>query len=92
MASGAPLLVDVEFGPRQALYGLAQGFWPYAGQDGKEGFPAAPHTGMLMRADGQGQFQTVAFHLDRPTTFEVVGGTAFVVTITGKVLKVTGLR
>jgi hypothetical protein len=47
---------------------------------------------MLMRADGQGQFQTVAFHLDRPTTFEVVGGTAFVVTITGKVLKVTGLR
>ena len=92
VATGAPLLVDIELTGRGALYGLAQGFWPYAGQEGKEGFPAAPHTGLLMRADRQGQFQTVAFHLDRPTTFELIGHTAYVVTITGKVLKVSGLR
>ena len=92
VASGAPLLVDVELGRRHVLYGLAQGFWPYAGEEGREGFPAAPHTGLLMRADRHGQFQTVAFHLDRPTTFELIGRTAYVVTITGKVLKVSGLR
>ncbi len=92
VASGAPLLVDIEVTRRHSLYGLAQGFWPYAGQEGKEGFPAAPHTGLLMRADRHGQFQTVAFHLDRPTTFELIGDTAYVITITGKVVKVSGLR
>jgi hypothetical protein len=91
IAAGAPLLVDVELGRRHTLYGLAQGYWPYAGEEGKEGFPAAPHTGLLMRADRHGQFRTVAFHLDRPTTFELIRDTAFIVTITGKVLKVTGL-
>ena len=90
VASGAPLLVDVEVG-HHTVYGLAQGDWPYAGQPGKEGFPAAPNTGLLMRADWQGHFQPVVSGLDRPTTFELIGKTAFVVTITGKVLKVSGL-
>ena len=44
-----------------------------------------------MRADRHGHCKTVAFHLDRPTTFELIDDTAFVVTITGKVLKITGL-
>lgn len=91
VATGAPLLVDVEVGRRAAVYGLSQGYWPYAGQEGKEGYPAAPYTGLLMRADRHGRFQTVAFHLDRPTSFELVGRTAYVVTITGKVVAVTGL-
>ena len=90
VASGAPLLVDVEVG-HHTVYGLAQGDWPYAGQPGKEGFPATPNTGLLMRADWQGHFQPVVSGLDRPTTFELIGKTAFVVTITGKVLKVSGL-
>ena len=91
LASGAPLLVDVEVGPRHRLYGLAQGDWPYEGQEGKEGFPAAPNTGHLMLADRHGQFRSVVSGLDRPTTFELIGETAFVVTITGKVLRITGL-
>ena len=90
VAAGAPLLVDVEVG-RRSLYGLAQGDWPYEGQEGKEGFPAAPDTGLLVRADRHGQFRTVVGGLDRPTTFELVRGAAFVVTIDGKVLKVSGL-
>jgi hypothetical protein len=90
LASGAPLLVDVEIGPRHRLYGLAQGDWPYEGQEGKEGFPAAPNTGALMVADRHGQFETVVPRLDRPTTFEIIGRTAFVVTITGKVLRISG--
>lgn len=91
LASGAPLLVDVEVGPRHRLYGLAQGDWPYEGQDGKEGFPAAPNTGALMLVDRHGQFRSIVFGLDRPTTFEIIGQTAFVVTITGKVLRISGL-
>ena len=91
LAAGAPLLVDVEFGPRHLLYGLAQGVWPYEGQEGKEGLPAAPNTGFLMRADSRGQFRTVVSGLDRPTTMEFIGDTAFVVTITGKVLRISGL-
>ncbi len=91
LASGAPLLVDVEVGPRHRLYGLAQGDWPYEGQEGKEGFPAAPNTGYLMLADRRGQFRSVVSGLDRPTTFELIGDTAYVVTITGKVIRISGL-
>ncbi|MGG5259428.1 hypothetical protein [Phycicoccus avicenniae] len=91
VASGAPLLVDVE-ARGHTVFGLAQGYWPYAGQEGKEGFPASPDTGLLMRADGHGLFRPVVSGLDRPTTFELVGNTAYVVTITGKVLEVTGLQ
>ena len=42
-------------------------------------------------ADRHGQFLTLVSGLDRPTTFELIGNRAFVITITGKVLKVTGL-
>ena len=91
LASGAPLLVDVEVGPRWRLYGLAQGDWPYEGQEGKEGFPAAPNTGHLMLANRHRQFRSVVSGLDRPTTFEFIGKKAFVVTITGKVLRISRL-
>lgn len=91
LASGAPLLVDVDVGERFRMYGLAQGDWPYEGEPGKEGFPAAPNTGHLMVADRDGQFQSLVSGLDRPTTFELIGETAYVVTITGKVLRITGL-
>ena len=91
MASGAPLLVDVE-ARGHTVFGLAQGDWPYLGEPGKEGFPASPNTGLLMRADRDGQFRPVVSGLDRPTTFEIIGDTAFVVTITGKVLRITGMR
>jgi len=90
VADGAPLLVDVEVA-RGTVYGLAQGHWPYEGQPGMEGYPASPNTGRLMHADAHGRFQTVVSRLDRPTTFELIGDRAFVVTITGKVLKMTGL-
>lgn len=92
LASGAPLLVDVEVSRRHRLFGLAQGDWPYEGEEGKEGFPAAPNTGHLMVADRHGEFRSVVSGLDRPTTFELIGKTAFVVTITGKVLRITGLH
>ena len=91
LASGARLLVDVELASGNRLYGLSQGDWPYEGQEGKEGFPAAPDTGALMLAGRDGRFRSVVARLDRPTTFEVIGETVYVVTITGKVLRISGL-
>jgi hypothetical protein len=80
VASGAPLLVDVEFGPGGTLYALAQG--AYSGAP--EGSPALPDTGTLVRAQGK-TLVKVAEGLDRPTSMEIVGRTAYVVTLTGEI-------
>lgn len=81
VASGGRLLVDVELGRHRQLYALAQGVWPLGGP---EGSPASPDTGELLRVD-DGGFDVVADELDRPTSFEIVRGTAYVVTFDGEV-------
>lgn len=79
-AVGARLLVDVEFGPG-GMFALSQGFW-----DGPfEGTPAQPNTGSLVRINEDGTFRTIASKLDRPTSLEIIGNTAYVVTIGGQV-------
>ncbi|CAN5891715.1 MAG: ScyD/ScyE family protein [Gemmatimonadetes bacterium] len=81
VASGAPLLVDVEFGPGGALFALSQGVW-----DGPfEGAPALPNTGALVRAIADGAFSVVTEGLDRPTSLEFIGNTAYIVTLTGEI-------
>lgn len=81
VAAGAGLLVDVEFGCGRTLFALSQGVW-----DGAEvGSPALPNTGSLVRATGDGTFRVVAAGLDRPTSFEIIGNTAYVVTLGGEV-------
>lgn len=87
VASGAPLLVDVEFGRGFNLYALSQGVWT----GGDEGSPASPNTGALVEVNLTGTFTTLVGGLDRPTSFEVVGNTAYVVTLSGKVLKIERL-
>jgi sugar lactone lactonase YvrE len=82
VASGGRLLVDVEFGPRGDLYALAQGVFP---ADGEPGAPALPDTGSLLRAEPDGTFDVVASGLDRPTSLEFIGDTAYVVTLTGEI-------
>lgn len=65
----------------QSLFALAQGhFTP--GQD--PGSPADPDTGQLPEVDGRGGFSVVADGLDRPTSLEVIGDTAYVVTLTAR--------
>jgi sugar lactone lactonase YvrE len=81
IAAGAPLLVDVEFGRGRTLFALSQGFW-----DGPfEGAPAEPGTGALVRVEGEGTLTVVADGLDRPTSMEIIGNTAYVVTLDGEV-------
>ena len=81
VATGARLLVDVEFGRGRTLFALSQGVWDEAG----EGTPALPNTGSLVMVNNEGGFDMVADGLDRPTSMEFVRNTAYIVTLTGEV-------
>lgn len=81
VASGARLLVDVEFNCGHTLYALSQGVW-----DGvQEGSPALPNTGSLVKVNNDGTFTVINEGLDRPTSLEFIGTTAYIVTLTGEV-------
>ena len=86
VASGAPLIVDVEFGPCHRLFALSQGTWDLPPEN--EGAPASPDTGRLVRVRNDGSFTPVAAGLDRLTSLDFIHNTAFVVTLTGKVIRV----
>jgi hypothetical protein len=87
VASGAPLLVDAEFGRGRTLYALSQGIW-----DGAfPGSPALPNTGALVKADENGSFTVILDGLDRPTSLEFIGKTAYVVSLAGEVWKIDGV-
>jgi hypothetical protein len=81
VALGAPLLVDVEFGRGRDLFALSQG--DFGG--GPAGAPAAPNTGSLVRVNANGTLTGVGDTLDRPTSVELIGNTAYVVTLTGEI-------
>lgn len=93
IAQGASLLVDVEFSRDLGLYALSQGQW-----DGvAEGSPASPNTGRLVKVDRHGHLVPVVdahgaeIVLDRPTSLELVGDTAYVVGLSGTVVKIDNL-
>jgi hypothetical protein len=81
VASGASLLVDVEFGRGHRLYALSQGTFSGA----PEGSPALPNTGALLKVNRIGTFTVVKGSLDRPTSLEFIGNTAYVVTLSGEI-------
>ena len=85
VASGAPLLVDVEYGLGQSLYALAQGDFEVGQPDGS---PASPETGSLVEVNEDGSFSTIIEGLDRPTSLEFIDNTAYVVTLTGEIWKI----
>jgi sugar lactone lactonase YvrE len=82
VAAGGRLLVDVEFGARGHLFALAQGrFTP----GHPEGSPADPNTGKLLTVDEDGEFVAIAKRLNQPTSLELIGKTAYVVTLGGEI-------
>ena len=87
IASGAPLVVDVELGTDRRLYALSQGIWRPPGNPGS---PASADTGSLTRVD-HGRLTPVAGPLDRPTSVAFSRRSAFVVTLTGKVMRIDGI-
>ena len=84
LASGAPLLVDVESGRGRDLFALSQG--DFSG--GPPGSPALPNTGSLVKVNGNGAFSVVYDGLDRPSSVEFIRNTAYVVTLTGEIWKI----
>jgi len=83
VARGGRLLVDVEFGAGH-LFALSQGhFTP--GQE--PGSPADPNTGRLLKVAGD-EFTGVAWHLNQPTSLEIIGNFAYVVTLGGEIWKI----
>ena len=84
VASGLPLIVDVERGRGATLFAISQGTLP---PDGSPATPAEPNTGSLVRV-GNGSLTELVGALDRPTSLEIIGTTAYVVTLTGDVMKI----
>ena len=87
VASGARLVVDVELGRGETLFALSQG----PGSGGPDGSPALPNTGSLVRANADGTFSVIADKIDRPTSFEIIGNTAYIVTLTGEIWTVNNI-
>jgi hypothetical protein len=87
VASGAPLLVDVEFGRGQVLFALSQGVFG----GGDPGTPALPNTGSLVRVKADGMFSVIANELDRPTSLEIIGNTAYIITLAGEIWTVDNI-
>jgi hypothetical protein len=77
VASGSPLLVDVEFGRGRRLYALSQGIFG----GGPAGSPALPDTGALVKANRDGTFTVVIDGLNQPTSLEFIKNTAYAVTL-----------
>ncbi len=91
IASGAPLVVDVEFGADHRLYALSQGIWDLPPLPSNAGAPASANTGSLTLVDRHGRLTPIAGTLDRPTSVAFSHNSAFVVTLTGKVLRIDGI-
>ena len=85
VASGVPFLLDVEFGGGR-LYALSHGTFDPS-TDG-----AVPYTGALVKVNGNGTFTVIMDGLDRPTSLEFIGNTAYFVTLTGEIWKIDGVR
>ena len=88
VASGARLLVDVEFGSGRTLFGLSQGLFP---EGNPAGSPALPNTGALMQVNADGTFSSIINGLNLPTSLELIGNTAYVITLTGEIWKIDGV-
>jgi len=86
VASGAPLLVDVEYGLGRKLYALAQGDFEEGQPDGS---PAIPYTGSLVEVNEEdGTMTVIVDGLNQPTSFEFIGNSAYIITLNGEVWRI----
>lgn len=87
-ASGARMAVDVEFSSNGTMYALSQGVSPAGANPGE---PAGPHTGALLRVLADGTMTTIVRSLDRPTSIDFIGESAYVTTMAGEVWKIANV-
>jgi hypothetical protein len=84
VASGARMVIDVERGRGRTLLAISHG-----DPGGPEFFPATPNTGDLLRVADDGTFSVLledAF--SQPTSLEVIGNTAYIVTFGGEIWRI----
>jgi hypothetical protein len=86
VAGGVPYLIDVVAGPGGRLFVLSFGEQP----EDFEGPPAVPFSGKLLVIGPTG-LQTIVSGLMLPTSLNIVGDTAFVVTLAGEAWRIDGL-
>jgi hypothetical protein len=98
VASGARLLVDVERGRGNTLFALSQGDFPACDEASGQcsamaGTPALHNTGSLLKVEDDGSLAEVAGTegLDQPSSLEIVGTTAYVVTLGGEIWKIDNI-
>ncbi|HXL24296.1 MAG TPA: hypothetical protein VN942_01995, partial [Chthoniobacterales bacterium] len=87
VASGTPFLLDVEFDGGGRLYALSHG----TVDPNIDPSNAVPYTGALVKVNVDGTFTVITDGLDRPTSLEFIGNTAYVVTLTGEIWKIDGV-
>lgn len=80
-ASGAPLLLDVEFGRGRSLYALSQGEWDMVAA----GSPAIEDDGALWEVNGDGSLRLIVDGINQPNSMEIIGNSAFVVNLAGEI-------
>jgi hypothetical protein len=90
VGSGAPLLVDVEFGRGRTLFALSQGDFPGPPYP-DAGAAALPNTGSLVKVNEDGTFSSLAENLNLPTSFEIIQNSAYVATLAGEVWKIENI-
>ena len=87
VASGTPFLLDVEFDGGGRLYALSHG----TVDPNIDPSNAVPYTGALVKVNENGTFTVIMGGLDRPTSLEFIGNTAYFVTLTGEIWKIGGV-
>jgi sugar lactone lactonase YvrE len=81
-AAGAPLAVDVEQGCGDGLFALSQGEFE---EGNPPGSPALPDTGSLAEVNADGSLTTLLDNVNLPTSLELIGGNAYIVSLAGEV-------
>src|SRR5438094_894074 len=87
VASGTPFLLDVEFDGGGRLYALSHG----TVEPNLDPSNAVPYTGALVKVNENGTSTVIMGGLDRPTSLEFIGNTAYFVTLTGEIWKIGGV-
>jgi hypothetical protein len=88
VASGDPLIVDVEFSKCGRLYALKNGD-PVA--DAPAGTPAKSDTGAFLRVKN-GEFKTVLDDINLPVSVDFIGRSAYISTLTGEIWRVSNFE
>jgi hypothetical protein len=77
----------VEFGGGGRLYALSHG----TVDPSRDPSNAQPNTGALVKVNEDSTFTVIMDGLDRPTSLEFIGNTAYFVTLTGEIWKIDGV-